>query len=593
MSFSGNCHCGPVSAGRGLKQLMLESVHYVGEKREPANIKEARHPALALMDDCWEDCRMAVKGSKAIKEDARERGWLELPQHISWVAEHGSKKQKDAAQIAAHAYFERAHYDGSVRRGIKTVVGSVMRKDVAVSGVSEGNDSAAGRITMGDLDRADERGRTLQQFAEFILDEKATTRYTAIYTRTVEFDGRDVGSWKVYTAENIWNPLWIGGRLVHIVFREHEVLESTNRFMRHKTQEIFRELSIEKVGDADGERVIERIWRPVRDAKGKAKPGEYTVSDDIIVMVRERNLTEIPVVIDGGPLPGQPMFEEMCDKSKELFGLSAKIKYRLHRIAHPTPHLNYEDEPSKSFIVTGARAPKAPNRPSNADAAKDAVKKAAQNSSETKKAMVSGQMLQTQKATFKYIYDTGEGLDHLFRAEENCKKDIEAIGGDYGLTVNNSNIAEGTERLRTGKDTAFVIAHIASSSEALTQAARWLAVFNGVTSDQAIREINLEYNLCLNDEGPSFTHTDILGYLREGGLPRIIIIRMARCLLPTKVIPEDVTDEQILDMLIREENGAIFGTEDVDDMTANDAIESILGTDRDFAPPSIASAGES
>lgn len=545
------CSCGPISSSRGLKQLMLHSAAYLGKDREPTNIKEARHPDIEEMLDCWADCRTAVKGAKAVRKDATERGWLELPEHMSWLANNGTKRQKEAAEKASIAYVERADYDAAMRRGRDIIVGSVMRKDISLEGVAEGVDSQAGRITEGDLDRADEKGRTLKDFGMFLLNEKATTRYTAIYTHIKN----NVPKWKVYTAENIWNPLFVGGRLVHIVFREHEPVDSGNVFERHKTREIFRELSLEQLSEGDVGRVIERIWRPV-----EGKTDEYTVSDDQIIKVRDSNLTEIPVVIDGGPLPDEPMLQAICEKSKKLFGISAKIEYRLHKIAHPTPHLNYEDTPDKSFIVQGSRAPITVNG-SNADEVKAAIEKAGMN----KAALVPGTLFQTQKASYQYVYDDGTGIDHLFKSQEECKKDLESLGANYGITTNNSNIAEGTERLRQGKDTAFIIAHIASSSEALTQAARWLAVFGGVTNDQSIRDINLDFNMCLNDEGPSYTLKDCVELLKEGALPRIIIIRMIRGLLPTSIIPDDMTDEEILDLIEREEAGALFGADDVED----------------------------
>ena len=562
-SHNTHCYCGPVSASRGIDRLMLKEEQYLPGQRQDATIATSRNPDISEWEHTWQDCRTAISGDKAIKHDAIQRGWLELPEHVIWMRENGTVRQKKAAEKAALAYVMRASYPDDVCRTLDVIIGSVMRKPIEIEGVADGNDPQIGRLTEGDLDRADEKGRTFQQVGEYLLNEKGTTRYTAIYTMMTEgFDGMSRGKWKIYTAENIWDIDFDCGQLVYAVFREHEPLPTENRFERTQTQEIFRELTLERFGDTEQRRLIERIWEPVPDGED----GEYRVRSDQAIVVRDRNLTEIPVVIDGGPLPRKPMLVAMCQKTRELFEITADIKYRLKKIAQPIPHLNYTTPTGR--IINGPREPK---RESNAGQLKNTV------ATETKKAIpiMPGIMLQTQEAEFKRVYDTGEGLQHLKDERESCKRDLEGMGADYGLTTNNSNIAEGTERLRQGKDTAFVIAHIAGSSEALTQATRWLAVFNGVANDNTLTDINANFNLCLTDEGLSYTAQDVINFMREGALPRIVIIRLIRLLLPAAAINEDETDEVLLQMLMAEENAGVFGMGDVDAVGGDAMAEAI------------------
>ena len=100
----------------------------------------------------------------------------------------------------------------------------------------------------------------------------------------------------------------------------------------------------------------------------------------------------------------------------------------------------------------------------------------------------------------------------------------------------------------------------------MTAAIQWLAVFIGASEEQ-INDLSAEFNTHLNDEGPAYTLSDCVQLLREAALPRLIIIAMIRCLLPAKIIDDEITNEDLLDMIRREEFGAIFGPDDVDNET--------------------------
>lgn len=482
-------------------------------------MRDTACPDLDEWRDCWADMRIAVGGKKSVDKHARGRDWLELPEHTQYQLMLRDPLSRKMAEQSACDYYHRAPYDESVRIAIAITSGAVFRIETEYEGL-DGNG-----FTVNDLDNAETSLVTWRAAEKYLLKERLTTGLTASYVFMREGDAPTV---KHYCAENILSLGYCDmGRLDYGLFREYVKEESENRFERHKTKEVYRELSIE-----DGI-FIERVWEA--DSKDSE---EFEASDDVAVVVRQENLEEIPVVIIGGL--ENPPFEALFEKTRELYQISAQIEYRAFKMAHPTLHINYEDTPSLSYVC-----------PLGEDRGAHVVDNTPDPEmiNDEPPAIVPGLALETQKTKVDYLYDTGVGVDFLERRLERAKEDLEKLGGHYGVSSTASNVAEGTERMRKGREMAFVTNFVLEVSEGLTQIARWLAFFGGITDNGRLGEIEVALNTQLIEEGPAFTLSDVRDLFVSGTIDSVIAIRLLRVLLPSEIFEDGMTDEEIVNRM--------------------------------------------
>ena len=508
---------------------------YNGHSYGKVNLASYKMQELDDWRECWRNMRIASQGEKSVRRHAYNLEWLELPEHIQYHIDNGDKDQIAHAKKKAHAFYKRTPFDESLRVARSITIGSVFRLDTIYEGIPE--DGIFIRQTLDDAEL--ERGN-FTRVEKFILEEELTTRFAASYVFMRDQDGFSVPAIKHYCAENIhfieYNDDF---QLSNIIFKEK--IASSKRFSFDSDDVQYRELALEEG------LVIERIWR-TDAAGGSIDSFEFDVSadDETVITIRGEALSEIPVHILGGPMPQSPPFEALFNKVLELFSISAMIKYREYQIAHPRLHINYEGNEAESYIVPLGQA-----------------RGTAFNAHETEEAdeqitLVPGIALETQQTTVRNIYDTGEGLEFLFRERDRAQADLERLGGHYGITKTASNVSEGTERMRQGREAAFLTMYVMEASDHLTGIARWVAFFAGITDQTSLNEICIKLNTQLADTGPEFTFTDIRDLFVSGIIDSSIAIRMLRMLVPDGIFPDDMSNEEILQQIQDNEFADVF-----------------------------------
>ena len=483
--------------------------------RECASYKFKDHRSKSLDDwrECWRNLRIAVSGQKAVRAHAHELDWLELPEHIQIKSVSHERDEKAMAEKAAKAYYKRTTFDESVRIARSITMGAVFRIETEYEGLD-------GSITIDTLDAAEVMLGSFRATERFLLEERLTTGFLASYIFLRDETGEPTV--KHYCAENIVDLKEDAlGNLQFILFREEAEHETDQPFSDKDAEFQYRELRLE-----DGA-VITRIW-------SSEDGDEFGVDEQnqSRVEVREQILSEIPVVLLPNACPTPPPFEPLFEKTRELFSLNSKIQYRFHKMGAPTPHINYTDGPKQSYICGENRGFSDEEVDSFDDDVRDPI--------------VLGTVLETQRTEVSYLYDTGEGVPLLIQERERAKEELEELGGNYGYSKAASNIAEGTERMRQGREAAFVTNYVVETSEALTLIAQWIAFFSGVTDEDTLNAIRVILNTQLSDVGPTFTLTDVRDLLVSGAIDEIIAIRMMQVLLPSEVFGDETTAEEIL-----------------------------------------------
>lgn len=492
-------------------------IEYGYNKRDSIQIDKIKSHELDDWRECWHNLRVAVGGSKVVKQNAYNLDWLELPEHIQYKLHYGDHREREMAQKSAEAYYKRTPFDQSVKVARSITLGSVFRIDTE----REGLDETERGFNIGVLDEAEIELGNWGKTERFLLKERLTTGYLASYVFLREDTAEPTV--KHYCAENIVYVSFDSmGNLEFILFKE--VVENQERFSDDDDEYIYCELSLD-----DGV-FVKRTWRSQNGDEFEASE-----ADETLVVLRNETLREIPVVILGGPYPSAPPFEPLFEKTRELFQINAQIKYREHKISHPALRINYEDTPKLSYVCSPGET-----RGRGSEAYSDDDK-----DENGPPVIVPGLALETQKATVSYLYDTGEGLTFLFQEREAAQNDLQSLGGNYGVTYS-SNIAEGTERMRQGRENAFIVNYVIETSEALTALARWIAFFWGITDETRLNQIKISLNTVLSDEGPQFTLIEVRDLLVSGTIDEIIAIRMLQLLLPNQVFGEDTTAEEIL-----------------------------------------------
>lgn len=382
------------------------------------------HPEYDENAPIWEKCETFYKGEEAVKK----KGIKYLPQ-IS-----------EQTPLDYEAYKNRAIFYNSVGRTIAGLVGSIFRKEPAVTLPS--------RLEYLKKD-ATGTGMSLTELAIRLVTEIMTTARTGLLADRPVDGGKAYLA--VYDADDIIN--WNTDANSTFVVLEEDYYDSSEDKYKLEEKEQFRELTFDDSGN-----YIVNIWR-----EGSKKDSSWILYDTITPTKGGKSFNYIPFTcISPSGLDfevDRPPIADLVNVQHKHYMLSADYANALHVTSCPTPAV-YADIKAEDFVFRLGSY---------------------------------GGLVLPAGSKAEFVEYKGEGLKSIEDALTKLEGMLAALGARL-VEVKKSSFVETAEGVRTREAaaTAILSSIVASVEAGLEKAIKWIAEWEGADPNEVRVSLNKE-----------------------------------------------------------------------------------------------------